>query len=364
MIIFDDDNDNQYEWAAIQTYGNSRIYTGASLTKPDMPKDFTVCAAYMIKAFDFRPWFLLFELNDYGFLIRPYDTYTEYEGYGINSRSDHVLFPFTWIRVCVSVDTVAGRVRLVVNGEMMEDKTIEEDETRPANFSIKLGNKATFEYPGMVSQVNVFSSPLSTSRMVALTEAHGEECGAPGDYVSWEEEDWQLKAQARMEMVDELDGPCMGSSEVTVYTAEFPYHSIATNLGRHSAVTTEAELSGCMEHCEKVGTGRSPPVRTQEEWEWFLEEVKAIVSPDISALTNFWWLAATDGEVEGEWRDAYPPYDLLNTSWSWPWISTVNDSHSGDDHNCMQWLGKGAWNEHQCWGIPRTRTYACLKDVS
>ena len=47
----------------------------------------------------------------------------------------------------------------------------------------------------MVSQLNMFSFPLSTARMVALTKAGGEECGAPGDYVSWEEEDWKVHSQ-------------------------------------------------------------------------------------------------------------------------------------------------------------------------
>ena len=79
--------------------------------------------------------------------------------------------------------------------------------------------------------------------MVALTQAGGEECGAPGDYVSWEDEDWKLTSQARMEMVEELEGPCRRESEVTVYTADFQYHSAATNPGKHSGCTLTTPLA-------------------------------------------------------------------------------------------------------------------------
>ena len=60
---------------------------------------------------------------------------------------------------------------------------------------------------------------------------------------------------------------------------------------------------GCMEHCEKLGQGWSPPVRTLEEWDWLRAEVHAI-TPDISDIPDL-WVAATDEKVEGEWRDAY-----------------------------------------------------------
>ena len=117
-----------------------------------------------------------------------------------------------------------------------------------------------------------------------------------------------------------------------------------------------------MEHCQKLGKGRSPPVRTLEEWDWLRKEVHAI-TPDISVMGTI-WLAATDQEVEGEWRDAYPPYDQLNTSLPWPWKLNGKDSQEGDTHNCMVWQTSwsyvGSWVEAQCKSYNR----ACLKDVS
>ena len=75
-----------------------------------------------------------------------------------------------------------------------------------------------------------------------------------------------------------------------------------------------------MKHCEKLG-GRSPSVKTKEEWENLWKAVKA-VSPDFLKLPERIWLSATEGDLglelrkldhwpegveaaEGIWRDYY-----------------------------------------------------------
>ena len=365
MVSFSDDVDGLPD--------SSGEYTGATLTKPGMPKDFTICAAYMVEAWttDFEKANLI-QLNRAdgrmwaGFEIFAADTYTEFNAkiglVNFMVFSESVLFPLAWTRVCLSLDTVTGNVRFVVNGEVLEEKVhkeaLEEDEWRPADLDLLLGymprTEFTLEFTGMISQVNMFSSPLSRARLIALTKAGGEECGAPGDYVSWEEEDWKLTSQARVQMVAELEGPCRRESEVTVYTADFPYHSADTN---------KAKNNGCMEHCQKLGKGRAPPVRTLEEWDWLRKEVHT-VTPAVSVRGRI-WLAATDEEVEGQWRDAYPPYDQLNTSVAWPWMSASRkDNQNGDTYNCLQWLtnrpDEESWVEQQCFSFDM----ACLKDGS
>ena len=251
---------------------------------------------------------------------------------------------------------------------MIEDKVhkeaLEEDKHRPVNLDIVLGYTPNndFEYTGMVSQLNIFSSPLSTDRMVTLTEAGNEHCGGAGDYVSWEEEVWKLTGQARMEMVEELQGPCRRESEVTVYTADFLYHSANNDT-----------ISGCMEHCEKLGKGRSPPVRTLEEWDWLRWEVHNITNDiwidfttetettDIRELGTI-WLAATDEEVEGEWRDHYRLNDQLNNSVTWPWGLKTKDTELGDTSNCLQWYTYRAdhtsWVEYKC-TVQYKKPYCC-----
>ena len=82
---------------------------------------------------------------------------------------------------------MTDNIRFVVDGELLKDEVhtkFEGSETM-ANLSLILGTNP--EYPGIISKVNIYSSALSTARMVALSEAGGEECGAPGDYVSWDE---------------------------------------------------------------------------------------------------------------------------------------------------------------------------------
>ena len=365
MITVSDDNDNLRD--------SSGEFTRASITKPAMPKDFTICAAYMVEAWSRNGRFVrLFTVyNDYGtwdsfVLVDPSEGNTQFSvdlGAEVHfvAYGAHVLFPLTWTRICVSLDTVTGNVRLVVDGEVIHEKVHEKAIGRtngPTNLTMVFGYVEDWgiheEHTGMISHLNMFSSPLSTARMVALTKAGGEKCGTPGDYVNWEEEDWKLTSKARIQMMDELQGPCRKESELTVFTADFPYHSAATNEAKHS---------GCIEHCEKLGKGRSPPLQTQEEWEWLRKEVHDI-TPDISELSVI-WLAATDEEVEAEWRDAYPPYDQLNTSWAWPWgLVRTKDTTRGDIDNCLQWYthwpDDESWVEFQCSDF----NMGCLKDVS
>ena len=71
---------------------------------------------------------------------------------------------------------------------------LDKDKYRPANLSIALGFDPfnELEFTGRVSRLNIFNSALSIERMVAQTTAGGEECGAPGDLVNWEEAEWTL----------------------------------------------------------------------------------------------------------------------------------------------------------------------------
>ena len=146
MIIFSDDVD--------QAPDSSGEYTGASLTKPDMPKDFTICAAYMVEAWTTAfASAVLFQLNDRGgdqwayvmmYAARYYTEFNVYIGrVTVEAYIDRLLFLLMWTRVCVSLDTVTGSVRIVVNGEVLEDKVhqeaLEEDTWRPDNLDMVLG---------------------------------------------------------------------------------------------------------------------------------------------------------------------------------------------------------------------------------
>ena len=57
--------------------------------------------------------------------------------------TDHLLFPLTWSRLCLSLDTVTGRVVLVLDGRVLEERVHqearEEDVWRPYDLDMVLG---------------------------------------------------------------------------------------------------------------------------------------------------------------------------------------------------------------------------------
>ena len=172
---------------------------------------------------------------------------------------------------------------------MTLEEVIEDDEGRPTNLNMIVGYENadgfTTEFTGQYTNLNIFSLPVPTEKMVAMTQAGSPECGAPGDFLSWEEEDWQLRSKAKISMLEEQAGPCKKVSSVHIYAGAFDYQS------------------DCMEHCQKLGKGRSPPIRTKQELETLRTEIGAI-SEDTAELP-FVWLSLTDVEEEGVWRDYY-----------------------------------------------------------
>ena len=312
-------------------------YTYASLTKPNMPEDFTICGAYRIEAWtiDFRSAYL-FEMNDngdrWGFLIMEVNAVVNGDKSDIKFNIGDISFakpmkklfyPQTWFRWCFSLDTVAKRMVIVFDGELIEERdNLQDDINLPADLSIKLGisekpGLRTKEPPGQYANYNIFSGSQSIEKMAAMTQAGGRDCGAPGDFVSWEEADWKLHHLARQETVSELDGPCRVESAIQVFTADFK------------------EFDHCMNFCPKLGKGRSPPVRTLNELNTFKRELHAI-TPDIKVF--LWiWLAAKDDKQEAVWRDFYT--DKLVEDYTKPWAPGHDGRFEADyfDTNCMLW---------------------------
>ena len=67
-----------------------------------------------------------------------------------------------------------------------------------------------------------------------------------------------------------------------------------------------------MNHCEKFPDGRSPPVTSREEWEFFTREVDLIIY-DRSILPDM-WLSATEGDKDQRLAklDQWPKTELVN----------------------------------------------------
>ena len=121
-----------------------------------------------------------------------------------------------------------------------------------------------------------------------------------------------------------------------------------------------------MRHCEKLG-GRSPPVRTWEEWQMLHDEVQQLrIDPVVFAQMNI-WLSATEGDkdsmlsrldhwpegieaIEGVWRDYYTGEELDNYTKPWP-DSNLDDSKE-TSFNCILYDptedAVSSWEEWQC----------------
>ena len=282
-------------------------YTSATLEAGPLPQSFTICLTFMVEAWtnEFQPSARMFTLVDHRnwwsssyqwghIILVAASDYTEYQvklgEVFLSHQTQTIFFPLQWTRVCLSVDSTSSKVTFVVDGQLFgEEKYVrEEDMNRPANLFLLLGidkwsttGEDFLEYPGKIAELNVFSPPSSLEGMVGLTTAGGEECGSPGSLVSWEEIEWKLYSAAKMIEVDnEWEGPCRGESTVQVFTSgssEFHFHD-------------------CMHHCQKIAGGRSPPVRTREEWEHLTMEVDQITQHPFPSNFRQLWISTTEGD--------------------------------------------------------------------
>ena len=297
-------------------------YTTATLNAGPLPESFTVCSAIMTEAWrsadNSAPMVCLWgngdmvlgEGNSWA-TVDMYATpeYTVYEvlvkaSYGndypiLRATSPAVVYPLQWTRACLSLDSNASKMRLVVDGQLLgeEEYRRDDDYRRPTNLSLVLGGDPHYEFekPIKLADLNVFKSSLSVERMVGLTRAGEEECGAAGDLVSWEEAEWTLHSQAKVIEVDrEWEGPCRRESQVQVFTADFEYHH------------------GCMWHCKKIANGTAPSVITEEEWKNLIEEID-LITQDRSIL-KYIWLSATEGDKNKKLArlDHWPETELFN----------------------------------------------------
>ena len=305
MLDFSDDNDRKAD--------QNSEFTGASLKAGALPENFSICSAFMTEAWNtlivsVRTFMLL---DDFGhswgrLMIYAAEGFTEYDlrlGYDqfvLTRQIPGNLFPFQWTYACVSVDSMTRKVTLVVDGKFSGGKeyTKEVDDNRPAIISILLGyNPATGgEQTGKITNLNVFNSTLTVERMKKMTMAGGEECGAPGDLLNWEEAEWTLHSEAKVIKVDrEWEGPCRRESQVQVFMASFYSHQ------------------DCMQHCQKIGSGRSPSVRTREEWENLTNEID-LIAQDPSDMRHNLWLSATEGDKfkKLEKLDHWPENEIVN----------------------------------------------------
>ena len=125
VLEFSADNDNEPD--------SNGEYTSAALNAGLLPESFTICAAFMVDAWTtgFTATRMFTLLNDGGttwgrIYLFAASSYTEFEvevgQVKFKKQTEAVLFPLQWLRACLFLDSIAGKVRLVVDGQLLGEE--------------------------------------------------------------------------------------------------------------------------------------------------------------------------------------------------------------------------------------------------
>ena len=160
------------------------------------------------------------------------------------------VFPGQWVRNCLAISLQTGSIKWVLDGILVHDIT--SNLLRGEMAGKILIGAAWFpsgwaHFNSKVTGVNIFSSALSVSAMKARTEHKIEDCEESGDYLSWDEMEWEVHGNVRLETVEEKR-PCKSETDILLFYTEF------------------AIMSECMYHCEKL-KGRAPKIVTKKTME-------------------------------------------------------------------------------------------------
>ena len=357
-------------------------YSNAFFDAGPLPDAFTICSALGSDTWDQSyTGGDFFTLNDddgarWGYVnLFPAQTYSEIEvmlgpAFFVKYMKK-IFFPYEWMNLCLSVDLVASKVVLVADGEFLgeEEFDADEDEARPTNLEVQLGYRVDpwgyiTEDRQRLANVNVFDSVLTKERMIAITTAGGEECGALGNLVNWEETEWTMFSAVKwIEMDRQWSGPCRREPTIQAFTADFEYHQ------------------DCMQHCQKISNGRSPALVTEEQWTNMTIEIDLITRERIDL--PWMWLSVTEGDdqkvlaledhwpetevvdgktvkmeaVEAVWRDYYTGERIGD--WAKPWFRATKDTAYGETFNCMLFYTDVGWDISWAEWMCKTYEQAC-----
>ena len=248
-------------WNRYAGWDESSVKTFASLSTDPvaaLPMAFTICSTisspitykylslFNLYGKNNEPWITVNKIPmDYG-MKTPFEICISGLCHAIDTNTPFI-FPTQWTQSCTAIDGLTGVVTVIVNGLMIENKTIELDaaSNHPTNLTGKLVvGKDKFGYwyeqKGKLTNLNVFKRLLSIPSMVKMTKY---ECGTSGDYLAWTDMEWDLHGNA---IIEEVNRPCP-EKELIVYTQVLEV------------------MENCLGHCACMN-GRVPPIGTLEEW--------------------------------------------------------------------------------------------------
>ena len=319
--------------------------------RESFPESFSVCSAIMTTGCQSQRWPTFFDIldNNGGQFLGTFLSHGLIRsgvGIGFNYGNSEILtdklpplFPNRWTRSCIAVNTTSGLIHWVVDGTLVWNKKFVEMKkggSQPKNLSKKLvlgarsNGGSWLASTQMVTNLDIFSSPLSTEKMKTMTS--GGTCNEEGDYLAWGDMEWILHGQARKETI-EKEETCKEKPLVDLYYTPFP-----------------GGMDSCMYHCENVGS-RFPSLATFEDWiklQTFLK--KMLYDKGLNTLEI--WLPIEDRETEDVWRDFYTGDVVQN--YSHPWIGSK--PNGGRAENCARLMNENEWADREC----ENPKFACM----
>ena len=178
--------------------------TFASLEENSLPASFTICTAFMVEQWDVQSqtFAALYQLRGHKnagaiwhtlkIFAQEKDTVFEILVGGKSNQIplSKMYFPFEWTKACVSLDSQKSEVQLVVDGEWVGERNMTISK-KPEHLNLEIGQRggddSLNDQPGIVTDLNIFSSVIPVETLKAYTEAGNRKCGSQGDFLSWDE---------------------------------------------------------------------------------------------------------------------------------------------------------------------------------
>ena len=153
--------------------------TGATLSAGFLPESFTICLSIMVDAWSWTTEipnaniFTLLDVRGYTWgtiKLATNSSHTTYEAWlgsvFLLKPIEAVFFPLQWTRACLSLDSNASKVTLVVDGQLLgeEEYRREDDKYRPENFHLVLGYDPSggFEYENIFLSICFEKSKINS----------------------------------------------------------------------------------------------------------------------------------------------------------------------------------------------------------
>ena len=205
-----------------------------------LPESFTVCSTIMTTGCQSYEWPTFFHILDdnrspflspslsHGIQSRLVIVFDQIVGPVLTGKIPPV-FPNQWTSSCIAVNTTSGLVHWVVEGTLvlsskfMEVKNSKNSQPKDLSRNLVLGASSYFgswfASTERVTNLNIFSSPLTTEKMERMTR--GGICIEEGDYLAWGDMEWILHGQAKIETT-EKEETCEEKPLVDLSYTPFP----------------------------------------------------------------------------------------------------------------------------------------------